>query len=892
MGFVVKAVEFIAKVAFGAVSYIAGEIFNSGKSTAKTTPAASSNNRLNKSLNPEDFRKIVFGKTASALDLRYWEVYGANGTQYDEVIALASHQINSVKELYIESDLAIDSGNTTQGKYIGVLTRAIKLGAPNQTSISVGGGTQWLNTSTMTGIAYMVLKWTKNDEKLPNGPPSRYTNIVEGALVYDPRRDSTQPGGSGSHRITDQTTWNYGTLDSNGVPIGRNNALQALWYLLGWRVTNPVTGEQVLVAGRGIEPNDINIQSFITGANNCEAAGYYTDMILSTENEHTSNEDKITGDGLIATLIDPGGLWSYYANVDDTASVAVYITDDDILDTGKVSWNEYKGMSEQFNQVVGKFIDPSATALYQPRAYPMVRDGNYETNLGVKRRRSIDFEQIQDALLAQRLARLMLNQGQYQAEFSANFNYKTLKAQAWSIVSYTSERFQWTKLFRVYRYSINGATGIGMTLREVHPSIWTAGSVVTPPTVPLGTRYDPSQAISLTGLAATGYTGTGTDGSVQDGLTLSWTAPPSNVRRTEVQIKLVGDSFWQSYGPYKNDVVSCNIFPLLSGTIYNIRARHISVHEVAGTWINVIGNYTIGSNSNVGFAAIDAKARTYRQSTPPSGASLGDYWTDIDDSNKSFRHEGLGLFVYGVPITFNGDGTTFNAPWVSILDQAVINTLLQLAANNLNIQDLLSNISAISSDSILARGEKPEIVRQYNVIVGEYPTINTRASAAGVTTELTNYTNAYNSLLSYLTSLSKFADTTTDTAIVSATFNSSFQSYYLAKQALNTKIDEIASKSAVWSGVTGSSGQPSGSDVANTVNPGSGVAPNKVDGSAIQAGAVTASKLSVGSLDAITATIGTLRTATSGARMEIRDNVIKVYDSSGVLRVKIGDLTL
>jgi hypothetical protein len=34
-----------------------------------------------------------------------------------------------------------------------------------------------------------------------------------------------------------------------------------------------------------------------------------------------------------------------------------------------------------------------------------------------------------------------------------------------------------------------------------------------------------------------------------------------------------------------------------------------------------------------------------------------------------------------------------------------------------------------------------------------------------------------------------------------------------------------------------------------------------------------------------------VKSATSGARLEIRNNVIKVFDASGVLRVRIGDLT-
>ena len=56
----------------------------------------------------------------------------------------------------------------------------------------------------------------------------------------------------------------------------------------------------------------------------------------------------------------------------------------------------------------------------------------------------------------------------------------------------------------------------------------------------------------------------------------------------------------------------------------------------------------------------------------------------------------------------------------------------------------------------------------------------------------------------------------------------------------------------------------------------------------LQANSVSADKLNVNSLSAICATIGTLRTATSGARTEIRDNLICVYDSNNVLRVRMG----
>lgn len=56
----------------------------------------------------------------------------------------------------------------------------------------------------------------------------------------------------------------------------------------------------------------------------------------------------------------------------------------------------------------------------------------------------------------------------------------------------------------------------------------------------------------------------------------------------------------------------------------------------------------------------------------------------------------------------------------------------------------------------------------------------------------------------------------------------------------------------------------------------------------MQTNVLTALKVNVSELSAITATIGTLRTSTSGARTEIQDNLIRVYDANGVLRVRMG----
>lgn len=63
---------------------------------------------------------------------------------------------------------------------------------------------------------------------------------------------------------------------------------------------------------------------------------------------------------------------------------------------------------------------------------------------------------------------------------------------------------------------------------------------------------------------------------------------------------------------------------------------------------------------------------------------------------------------------------------------------------------------------------------------------------------------------------------------------------------------------------------------------------NIVTNKMLQANAVTADKIQVESLSAICATIGTLRTKASGARMELQNSALTIYDTNDQLRVFVG----
>lgn len=75
--------------------------------------------------------------------------------------------------------------------------------------------------------------------------------------------------------------------------------------------------------------------------------------------------------------------------------------------------------------------------------------------------------------------------------------------------------------------------------------------------------------------------------------------------------------------------------------------------------------------------------------------------------------------------------------------------------------------------------------------------------------------------------------------------------------------------------------------VANSIR-GDKIATNAITAQNIATGVITADKMKVDSLSSITATIGTLRTQITGARVEIHDNLVEVYDTNNQLRVRLG----
>ena len=544
--------------------------------------------RLNKNLDPEAHRKIVFGRTAAPSDIRYWEVWGQDQSRYDEVIAVATHRIHGYGPLYIEDELVTFSGSAAQGKWLNVLGRNTRTAGGD--NLTIGTGTRWTTATRMAGCAYYAFRWQWSQEKLPRGFPTRITQIIEGALVYDPRRDSTR-GGNGPHRANDAGTWTYDTADSNGQPIGRNPALQILWYLIGWRING------VLVAGQGIPLEDIDFSSFIEAANRCEEEGYYSDCALSTGDSHQTNLSVLES-ACAGEVDDTGGLMSLRIAVDDLDGTLTDFNDGDVV--GECSWKPKRPLAQFYNQVEGQFVDPDA--LYQRRSYPVVRDEAYEFADGRRIRTALNFDAVQDHEQAQKLARLHLNRSRLQGVFEAPFSWKAVNVQVGDPVTLTLSRYGFSaKIMRVTGRKVDPGGAVWLSMEEDDPQVYAGGTVepLAPPGA--GAGYD------------TGFVPTpgadeweGTGGSIgtpvgveKPAIIVETGAPhPPNITGILVYHRRFGlDPVdpWTFYAEYPPDTTQFRIDGLLANTQYQVRILYRNQFGVIDpTAERILGPFTTG----------------------------------------------------------------------------------------------------------------------------------------------------------------------------------------------------------------------------------------------------------------------------------------------------------
>lgn len=213
-------------------------------------------------------------------------------TKNDHLLYMTIDSLGPIEEaptLYVNDVLTTFSGSNAVGApYHDHMWSIDELGghtpvvfAPPATT--PGAVPEWTSDHKATGLAKQWWVLGYDTKRYPTGTPKR-RRVGKWVLVYDPRKDSTFPGGSGSHRANNEGTWEWSD----------NPFLHALTYVIG-RHQN---GKRVL--GIGAPLAMIDVAAFVEGANVCDANDWKIGgTIYSTDDKYEA----------LATILAAGGGW-------------------------------------------------------------------------------------------------------------------------------------------------------------------------------------------------------------------------------------------------------------------------------------------------------------------------------------------------------------------------------------------------------------------------------------------------------------------------------------------------------------------------------------------------------------------------------------------------------
>lgn len=445
--------------------------------------------RLRANVDPRTPRKTVIGITAAATDIRD-EEFTDNQTYFHRFIVCASHRVQSIDEIWFDDEMAWSATGGVTSKFSGYLTVAVRAEGTAANAINISS--RMGSSRRYTGLAYVHLRYkltgntSKTDSPFAQGITTRITIRAHGAPLYDPREDSTVPGGSGSQRADDQNTWAW---DDDAC---RNPALALLFYLLGWRINGK------LAVGKGIPPSRIDLESFAIAANICDepvddgSGGteprYRCDGVWSEGDSPTAVIDMLKAT-MNADLDDVGGRLRLTVFHNDLATPDAEFTDDDIL--GAYAWEPTPPLDRTYNVVRGTYTDPSDSSLYQQVDYPEIRADSPD---GIDRILTLDLPFVESASQAQRLAELRRARLEHGAgTFRAVFQPTAWAVQKNSIIRLTFGPTGFVqKTFRVSEMDIQTNGLVPLTLREESPLIYGAPSLREPIEAVPSTPYDPA----------------------------------------------------------------------------------------------------------------------------------------------------------------------------------------------------------------------------------------------------------------------------------------------------------------------------------------------------------------------------------------------------------------
>lgn len=391
-------------------------------------------------------RTIVFGRAGIAGQILFRENIRNTGSTPDElliILGLAGYPATSLEKFWLNGELVFDGDSTTgpgaitTGKFADDLWVWFRTGEelssafPDIAALS----TDWnAKTRILRGIPSIGIR-LKITEKVDG--KFQLLAQIKGSKLYDPRLDSTIPGGSGAHRFADPATWAFSV----------NPKLAELLYLRG----SDVNGTRIF--GMGKAAAAIDLENFAAEASVCEEQidvvgggtidRYTINGLLIPNSGHKTNLQRLLS-ASAGTMDASGGVYRTFAGAWRSPSLAFTETD---IDGAPTDMQLQIDPSKEVNVIGGVFAEPAE--MWVVKEYPELTDAASITLFG-ENPKKLDLPFTTDHRIAQRISKIQLKRLNARRAFSANYWLRAASLQPGDIITQTYSRYKITaETFRV-----------------------------------------------------------------------------------------------------------------------------------------------------------------------------------------------------------------------------------------------------------------------------------------------------------------------------------------------------------------------------------------------------------------------------------------------------------
>lgn len=495
-----------------------------------------------------------------------WTGSGTDIVYTPQTVTIGTNSLSGPPGVLVAVDYLVDDvlPSVRISKHLGSDTEAVD---PYFASIAPS---RYTGAHGWRGFTAIGVTLDLEDARFQGGLPN-ITADGSWSLVYDPRKDSTVPGGSGSHRVNDPGTWEW----SDNAALCTADHLRA-------------------DTGFSAAADEVNLPKLIAAANVCDELISLTVGATTTPNQkrYTCN-GAFTTDGnnaeavledlaeCMAGTVVYGADWSINAGA-WTAPVMT-LTDADLR--GAVDVVQADTPTDSlFNGLRGQYIPAGAQS--PTDINPPYQNTAFVAADGEPLWENVDLPFTDNPARARNLARIFTERVRAGQVLRAPVKMRAWPLQPGDRVTASFSEYGISALtYRVtdWDYDHTAAGGPVLTLQRDYAAIWDDADAAAALPAPNTDLPNPWTAPAITGLAATSGSTTvikSDDGTVTARVVVSWNAL-SAVYVTEggyidVAYRATRSSSWRRLPPVAGTETSASIIDMPAGEVLVIEVRAVN----------------------------------------------------------------------------------------------------------------------------------------------------------------------------------------------------------------------------------------------------------------------------------------------------------------------------